>query len=703
MPRKYVNYAATGLNNGTSWANAYTDLQSALGVSLSSADEIWVAQGTYKPSVCWDVVTGTQIMACPSGTRTASFKIPDGAKVYGGFNGSETALDQRNLSVNITILSGDIGAVGSEAYHVTFFYNCSSNTVLSGFTITDGNANASFPLNVGGGTYNNTSSPNISECTFQNNKTGGGGGAGGAFFANENSAPSFVGCLFENNSSSNGGAVSNNNASSSFLKCTFKNNSSTTHGGAINNDYSSDNNNRPSFDDCIFIDNTSTTDGGVFWNSNTRVMCNSCIFDGNTSSASGGVMYNNGSNNSGPSIFTNCVFYNNSASTTGGAIYNFASSPSFTNVTFYNNNATNNGRVMQSRTVFPYFDPAAPVILNSILWDEFSSSSADLIVNEDQAVTTATYSDVLGGFTGVGNINIDPLFINTANVIGPDNIWITADDGLALQPCSLCIAAGNTVGAPATDILGNIRPTPPSMGAYEVPTFTITPASLSVCKDNNNDTLTVNGINNESILWQLSLDGITWLNTDVVTTEYTFENLKSNTFLRAMLTTSDCINNPIFSTISTIFVADCHKCPTVRIIPDTLADIRVGQKYRQKLILKNGIGSAVWSKIAGSFPPGITLSAEAGILSGRATAAGNYKFTIASSDSCISNEPISASTVTQEFSLTVLDVPAPIPVPSPRVITSSSVIINANFTYDWVITTTVHSVQIDLRSLNVHK
>lgn len=78
----YVNIQATGLNNGTSWQNAYTNLQSALS-NANANSEIWVAQGIYKPT------------SDPT-NREASFSLKNGLELYGGFVGTETQRSQRN-------------------------------------------------------------------------------------------------------------------------------------------------------------------------------------------------------------------------------------------------------------------------------------------------------------------------------------------------------------------------------------------------------------------------------------------------------------------------------------------------------------------------------------------------------------------------------------------------------------------------------
>jgi hypothetical protein len=120
----YVKSGSTG--NGSAWNNAYGSLQSAI-TAAQAGDEIWVAAGTYKPT------TGTD--------RTASFTLKNNVGIYGGFTGTETALNQRNIANNITILSGEIGAAGiaDNSYHVISATGNVSNpltnsAILDGFT-----------------------------------------------------------------------------------------------------------------------------------------------------------------------------------------------------------------------------------------------------------------------------------------------------------------------------------------------------------------------------------------------------------------------------------------------------------------------------------------------------------------------------------------------------------------------------------------
>ena len=118
----FVDCDATGNGNGTSWENAYTDLQAAL-LAAGAGTEIWVAEGTYKPT------SGTD--------RTATFSLPDGVVIYGGFSGVETARDQRNWVQHMTRISGDIGVVGTATDNVKQLITAAGAGRVDGFVISD--------------------------------------------------------------------------------------------------------------------------------------------------------------------------------------------------------------------------------------------------------------------------------------------------------------------------------------------------------------------------------------------------------------------------------------------------------------------------------------------------------------------------------------------------------------------------------------
>jgi hypothetical protein len=91
---RYVKLGATGLNNGTSWVNAFNAFDSIVTYQRDTLipDTFWVANGIYK---------------------TSGYSMRNnGLKIYGGFSGTETSLSQRNWLGFQTMLDGDIGSPG---------------------------------------------------------------------------------------------------------------------------------------------------------------------------------------------------------------------------------------------------------------------------------------------------------------------------------------------------------------------------------------------------------------------------------------------------------------------------------------------------------------------------------------------------------------------------------------------------------------
>ena len=250
----YVDQNAKGKNDGSSWANAYVHPQLAL---VNGCTEIWVAKGVYTP-----VMAGSD--------PTISFDIPGGTKMYGGFAGGESSVDQRLPSLNQTVLSGDVdhndlpgnwmsrtpnNIVGRNSYHVVTMNGelpapITTATVLDGFLITGGNAveHSDGGDGDGGAIYceaGNASgecSPSLSNLTLIGNQAGGGGGA----VAFNGRASPFVGnsTFSSNYAFVGGGAISAHSSSAdpstkiTIVNCAFFGNQTTAdHGGAMSVGY----------------------------------------------------------------------------------------------------------------------------------------------------------------------------------------------------------------------------------------------------------------------------------------------------------------------------------------------------------------------------------------------------------------------------------------------------------------------------------
>lgn len=102
-------------------------------------------------------------------------------------------------------------------------------------------------------------------------------------------------------------------------------------------------------------------------------------------------------------------------------------------------------------------------ITNCIFWGNSAGGSGQQI----QGSPTVTYSDVAGGFTGTGNVDLDPTFVNLQIATAGNQ---TTAGNFHLQSGSQVANRGMATGAPADDFDGDVRPLGAGidMGADEV-------------------------------------------------------------------------------------------------------------------------------------------------------------------------------------------------------------------------------------------
>lgn len=281
----YVKQGSNG--NGTSWQNAYGDVQQAL-EQAQEGDQIWVAKGIYTPTKGND--------------RFASFNIPNGVELYGGFAGNESDIFARNFDQNPTILSGEIGNPDlkeDNSFTVVYFNNVSDATIINGFTITggyaDGTGEKGDMRRCGGGLFNDgsngTSNPVIENCIFKSNY----GRDGGAIYSFAN----------------------NGEASASILDCSFLFNKADHDGGAINNDGNNGKCN-PIIKNCAFINNEASYGAGILNQGTfgeTNPLIAYCDFSSNVSYIEGSSIYNFGNSNGKCNpVIRDCIFKDNISS-----------------------------------------------------------------------------------------------------------------------------------------------------------------------------------------------------------------------------------------------------------------------------------------------------------------------------------------------------------------------------------------------------
>ncbi len=292
--------------------------------------------------------------------------MQEGVHLYGGFEGNETARDQRDREIHAAVIDGSTARHGlNPAQHVVIGVD---NATLDGFTITGGNAIAD---ENGGGMLNRSYSLTVANCTFTGNSADGWGGG----MYNSGSI-TVINCMFSGNSARDGGGI-------------------VTVGSAT-------------ITDCIFTGNSAFSGGGMRILGSPSVTITNCTFADNSADTGGG-MANWGNY---PTTVTNCTFTGNSATFGGGMHNHELATPTVTNCTFSLNSAGRSGGGM-------YNSNSEPIVTNSILWGDLPDE-----VFNDGFFPLITYSLVQGGYDGAGNIDGDPLFWHVA--IGDARLQLTS-------------------------------------------------------------------------------------------------------------------------------------------------------------------------------------------------------------------------------------------------------------------------------------
>lgn len=332
----------------------YTDIKSAYGAA-GVGDQVWVAAGTY-------TIKNEDLEAGVYLTMKA------GTSLYGGFAGTENALEDRMKIeggqawdfVNQTIVSVDAAATASNITNQKTQFT--TETIIDGITFEKSKGSA-VTVRSGGIVQN---------CTFRENVSTWGGGGVQMYMGGKVQY-----CYFFNNSSS---ASCRNGGAGLYLSTT-------------------------SYDYLCYVDH--------------------CVFDSNRGlkwGSIGGVLRANAGG-----VITNCVFYNNIAGSAtdgygkGSAIIANYSSNTFVNCLVYNNTGypiyTDRGAMFINMTICNnltgekgsysvFFDAdGGGTLANSVVWNNMTTDGKAYMYTK--AGSTVSYFDCVASNRGVEDIKTD--------------------------------------------------------------------------------------------------------------------------------------------------------------------------------------------------------------------------------------------------------------------------------------------------------
>ena len=373
------NPPVSGLKTGRSWADADPDLDRVLTIAWYAGPgvDVWVAGGAYKPNMNFN-------------SRSADFYVGDGVHLYGGFNATETSLNQRFApGTVVSTLSGEIGAATAtdNSYNVLNINNA-DDVIVDNFTITRGYANGTINgEDTGAALQASGSGAVIRHCVFRDNTS-------------TNDAPLYVRSF----------------ADVRFEFCTFIDNFNfNSRGGGV----SVRANSSANFVNCRFLGNNSfVADGGGLFVDDCPVTLTNCLFSGNVANAEtsrGGALFATGS--SASVDMRNCtVGFNLSLGNYGGVV-------------------AVGGADLDSA--------------NSIFWGNMDASGSGSVSDNFAAVTPATGNLQFSVIQGSGTVT-NPGF---THAVGPDTVFGTLDDDYTLRVgVSQIIDAGKNLLLPLDTI-----------------------------------------------------------------------------------------------------------------------------------------------------------------------------------------------------------------------------------------------------------
>ena len=498
----YVDLANCPGPGDVSQGNPFCKIQTAINAAVNG-DTILVADGVYTGTLNKNLDFGGKLITLQSASGNAAACIIDCQGSGRGFY---------------------------------FHTGETAGAIVDGFTIRNGNATTSSPGGAkGAGVYCSGAGPSLTDCIISGNTATNATSAYGGGVCCASSSATLTNCTISGNAvtgstSSYGGGVSFSGGNATLTDCRISDNRVTASqypfGGGVYCVSSAS----PTLANCTISDNTATgptagSGGGVYSTSSSPKLL-SCLIAANRAHSFGAGI----SCSSSALVLTNCTIAGNSAAISGGGVYSAGST-------------------------------ATPQFTNNILWGDVPQ---EIYVSSSTPVVT--YCDVQGGYTGTGNINIDPGFAFI--------------DEFHLMPGSPCIDAGTNTppgGLPANDPEGNARPldgngdgqAKADLGAYEfnpaATTIAVSPRRIALYVpqgEQGQGMLAIRNAGTGVLHWAVSEDAF-WLQTDPLQGESTGE-------IDTVTLTADATTLPHGTYLTALIVSDPEAHNTPRLVEVTL-------------------------------------------------------------------------------------------------------------------------------------